>query len=197
MQADPALNETDSHLSERQHQLGDEYQRDKIKIIVSDTLVNHRLGEERKDKRENTSQQHPYHQLKQLRLVRKQVAQVERKVFLLLFMVVYTFVKFGSGSQQQGESGFLPFILSAHPAFLESCLADRILSFRWVGNIKSVIFCRFGEKFLFLPDIIQHDKMVLVPMKDTRQRNILNQLLKVDTYSLRSHAYAFGGITNT
>ena len=63
VQADPALNETDSHLSERQHQLGDEYQRDKIKIIVSDTLVNHRLGEERKNKRENTSQQHPYHQL--------------------------------------------------------------------------------------------------------------------------------------
>ena len=34
-------------------------------------------------------------------------------------------------------------------------------------------------------------------MKDTRQRDILNQLLKVDTYSLRSHANAFGSIADT
>ena len=99
VKADPALDEAYSHLGNRQHQLRYEYQRNKVQIIVPDTLVHHSLGQERKDERENTAQQHSDHKLEQLRLVGEQVAQVERKVFLLLLLVVYAFVEFGGWGQ--------------------------------------------------------------------------------------------------
>lgn len=115
----------------------------------------------------------------------------------MLFLVVYAFVKFGGRGQQQGESGFLSFIPGTNPAFLKSSFVNRILPFGGIGNIECVIFSCFRKNLPFLFDAIQYYKMILVPMKNTRPWDILNQLLKVDTYSLCPHADTFGSIADT
>jgi len=45
-------------------------------------------------------------------------------------------------------------------------------------------------------EVIQHHKMILIPMKDARQRNIFHQLFQRNSHSLGVHADAFGGVAD-
>ena len=195
MQGDPALDKPHSRLSNRKYQLGNQNQSNKRQIIVADTLIDDSLCEKRCNQGKDAPEDHSDDNLNILRLVGKQVAKKVAQIFFPFFFIVFIIIEIGGRLQQQCRSRVFPVAFRAVPASAEFFPVHYVFFSCGIGDEEphpltpSPLERAGGE-------VIQHHEMILIPVQNAGQGSIFRQLFERNSYALRMHADAFGGIAD-
>ena len=107
----------------------------------------------------------------------------------VLLFFVFPFIEFGRRFQGECRSLFLPFRPCHQPAPLHLLFGVYDVLRGGVGYMEPV-------SVPFLPDVIAHHEVVLVPVQDARKRHVFLQLLQGNTHSRCAETDGFRRVTD-
>ena len=140
MQQQPPADEVDGRTAEGEHQLTEQYQPDKAKVLVLDAHVDDGLREERKDELQQTAHDKPKYYLSEIALVLLHIAEeeTERPWILILFTLAVLLVGIECRCRFQKHRYALLFPVRprADPVTLELFKTIFYKTFSWVGDIE-------------------------------------------------------------
>ena len=140
MQQQPPADEVDGRTAEGEHQLTEQYQPDKAKVLVLDAHVDDGLREERQDELQQTAHDKPKYYLSEKAPVLLNIAEekTERPWILILFTLTILLVgiETGRGLQKHRYAFFLSIRTRADPVTLELFKTIFYKTFSWVGDIE-------------------------------------------------------------
>ena len=187
VQRNPVLHKPDQHLADRQNQLENKNDDDKVEIVIRHSNVNHRLCKKREYQFQYQSEHDSTDNLHQQPPVWAQILHEPLDGLFLLFSGCLV-IKGRSRSQHQHHSLVLPFLSGRNPAvhkFLDAIFyqAECRVGYIHLSLISSILLL-----YLYF---IDHHKMVLPPMHDAGQNGFLCQFLKRGTDAQRFKADCF------
>ncbi len=125
-----------------------------------------------------------------LSFIGQQIPEEEGEaVTAVLLLFVLLFIESGGRLQGECRSLFFPFRPCHQPALLHLLFGVYDVLRGGVGYMEPV-------SVPFLPDVIAHHEVVLVPVQDARQRHVFLQLLQGNTHSRCAEPDGFRRVTD-
>jgi len=165
MQQDPTADELDRCSAEEEHDLGDEDGVHEAQVLLVDAVVDQRLGQEGQDQAQQAAQQEPEEELEEEALVGEQVPHQHHQTGAVGRAVFFLLIEFGGDLEEERHTALL----------VDGPTVQKLLFLvgdQPVGGI--------GDVDLVALDLVDDDKVPLLPVDDGRQRRLIEEGLGRD-----------------
>ena len=171
VQEDFPADEVDGRATEQQYHLCDERQPDERDVFAAYPCVYERLREEREDELQQAADEEAEDELRKEAFVSGEVFPEETHTIFCGFQVSFLFIKETGGFEQQHNALLFPSRPRADPMLAKFFTRIGDKAFSGVGDGYFAGFSSFA-------DGIDHDEMVLIPMRNARERDFFDEVVK-------------------